>query len=153
VKKVKQVDPSADFSADRALAHLHFAFRSVIEKPDAILAKRGYSRVHHRILYFVRTHDGVDVGGLLAILGVTKQALHAPLGELVDGGLVSSTPVGRRRELRLTARGVALEDQLSGLQRDAFTRAFAAAGGTKAKAAWFAVMRELAGGGALPDEA
>src|SRR4051812_12928203 len=111
--KVKHLD----LSPDRALAYLHFAFRAVVEKPDRILEKRGLSRVHHRILYFVREHAGVDVGGLLAILGVTKQALHKPLQELVDAQLVSSTPVGRRRELRLTAKGTALEAQLSGLQR------------------------------------
>ncbi|HEY4222640.1 MAG TPA: MarR family winged helix-turn-helix transcriptional regulator [Myxococcota bacterium] len=138
MEKVNQVD----LSNDRALAVLHFAFRAVVEQPDKILARRGLSRVHHRILYFVRVHPDLSVGELLRILAVTKQALHKPLAELVDKGLVSSTAgLDRRvRSLALTHKGAALEEQISGLQREMFARAFLHGG----KREWFEVMRRLA---------
>jgi DNA-binding MarR family transcriptional regulator len=131
---------------DDAPALLFFAFRALTAEPDRILAERGLGRVHHRILYFVARTPGVRVGGLLATLGVSKQALHGPLRALLRAGLVAATvPAGNRRakELALTAAGEKLERRLTAAQRRRFERAFEGAG-AGAERGWREVMRRLA---------
>ena len=68
---------------------------------------------------------------LLEILGVTKQSLNRVLRQLVDDGLVESR-VGladrRQRNLVLTERGRALEQELSAAQRRRMRAAFSNAG-------------------------
>lgn len=131
---------------NRALEALHFAFRTVIAHPDAILAEHGLSRVHHRVLYFVGRRPGLAVNELLAVLGVTKQALNAPLRELSERGLVSAhvDELDRRiKRLSLTARGKKLEHGISGDQRRRFARVFRRVGPVK-EAAFHEVMRLLA---------
>lgn len=156
-KQVNKVDVSP---LDEALALLHFGFRAVVEEPDAILAKKGLSRVHHRVLFFVAKNPGIRLADLLAILGVSKQALHGPMRDLVERGLVEllADPDDKRaRRLRLTRAGATLEDKLSGIQRDLFARAFEAAG-PAGERGFRAVMKALGGArsatlpGALPRE-
>jgi DNA-binding MarR family transcriptional regulator len=130
--------------ADEPLALLHFGFRAVVRGPDAVLAERGLGRVHHRILFFV-ARTSPTVGDLLATLGISKQALHRPLQELVRAKLVVARPDAdnrRVRRLTLSAAGAALERRLSGQQRRMFTVAFGRAG-TAGAQGWRRVMREL----------
>jgi DNA-binding MarR family transcriptional regulator len=97
---------------NRALEALHFAFRAVTTVPDAVLAKRGLSRVHHRILYFIAKSPGLRVNELRATIGVTKQAMNAPLRELTERRLVAESvdEADRRgKRLRLTLAGHELE--------------------------------------------
>jgi DNA-binding MarR family transcriptional regulator len=132
--------------SDEPLALLHFAFRAVVREPDAWLVRLGLGRVHHRILFFVGRNPGLPVGELFAILGVTKQALNAPLRALTQRKLVQSAvnPENRRqRVLTLTRRGAALEKRLSGHQRALFAAAFRRAGPTATRG-FFEVMRTLA---------
>jgi len=132
--------------ANEPLLLLHFAFRSVTRGPDALLARHGFGRLHHRVLFFVGRDPGVRVGDLQSALGISKQALHLPLRELVRAKLVASTPDlddARTRRLHLTAAGKALEDSLSGSQRKRFQTAFRRAG-KEAKDGWRRVMAELA---------
>jgi DNA-binding MarR family transcriptional regulator len=115
-----------------------------------MLASRGLSRVHHRILYFVRRNPGISVNQLLEILGVSKQALNAPLRALVRKKLVSmaaSGEDGRVKQIRLTAKGEGFEMTLSGDQRARFAAAFQRAGSRK-EAGWRETMRYLAENGA-----
>jgi DNA-binding MarR family transcriptional regulator len=126
-------------------ALLFFAFHALTADPDRILSERGLSRVHHRILYFVARAPGLRVGELVATLSVSKQALNRPLRELVQRELVAlSTPSHNRRarEVRLTPAGAQLERRLTGVQRQRFERAFAAAG-VEAEQGWREVMRRL----------
>lgn len=132
---------------DGALEILFFGFRGVTAGADRILAERGLSRVHHRILFFVRRHPGIRPGALLATLRISKQALSRPLRELVAAGLVrAAVPDENRRTkaLTLTAAGARLERRLSGSERGRFARAFRAAGPAGARG-WREVMRQLAG--------
>lgn len=125
---------------------MHFALRAVIAEPDRILATRGLTRMHHRILFFVAHTPGMSVGELQTTLDVTKQALNAPLRQLQIQGLIELAKAdhdARVREIRLTADGVALEVKLTGEQEKLFADAFAKAG-EAAHAGWRAVMRELA---------
>lgn len=146
------VDPIRRPPPDDPPALLFFAFRALTAEPDRVLAERGLSRVHHRVLYFVGRAPGLRVGELLATLRVTKQALNRPLRELVRLGLVATaTPAHNRRakELRLTEEGERLERRLTAAQRRRFARAFEAAG-VEAEQGWREVMRRLAGGGSDP---
>ena len=131
-----------------ALEALHFGFRALTARPDARLAELGYSRVHHRILYFLGRNPDVSVQALLDIMRVSKQYLHRPLRRLVEDGYVTARrdPRDRRlKRLRLTARGRALEAQLSGEQRARLAAVFERAG-PAAEAGWRRVMALLAEG-------
>lgn len=131
---------------NEALEALHFAFRAVVARPDAVLAEHGLSRVHHRILYFVGRNPGLSVNELLAILSVSKQSLSAPMRQLTDQGLIEAAPdpADRRiKRLRLAQKGAALEHALSEDQRQRFMRAFRKAG-KESEAGWRKVMRLLA---------
>ena len=130
-----------------AIELFFFAFRAFTARPDEILAERGLARLHHRILYFVARRPGQRVSDLLATLGVSKQALHAPLKQLVEIGLVvveADASDGRARCLSLTAEGAELEARLSQTQRALLARVFAGQGAA-AELAWRQVMQELAG--------
>jgi DNA-binding MarR family transcriptional regulator len=131
---------------NEALEALHFAFRAVVAKPDAILAERGLSRVHHRILYFIGRQPGLSVNELLATLGISKQSLNSPLRQLTELGLVESkidTTDRRIRRLTLTPSGSCLEQQLSGDQRQRFAKVFEVVG-QEGETAWRRVMHLLA---------
>lgn len=131
---------------NEAWRFMHFALRAVIAEPDRILATRGLTRMHHRILFFVAHTPGMSVGELQSTLDVTKQALNAPLRQLQAQELIELAKAdhdARVREIRLTADGVALEAQLTGEQQRLFADAFAKAG-AQAHEGWRAVMLELA---------
>jgi DNA-binding MarR family transcriptional regulator len=128
------------------LALLHFAFRAIVAEPDARLEKLGLNRAHHRILFFIARSPGLRGVDLQHTLGVSKQAVHAPLQQLLKKKLVTSQAAKtnlRERKLALTAAGKALEQQLSGHQRRAFDTAFRKAG-PRATRGWYAIMRQLA---------
>jgi DNA-binding MarR family transcriptional regulator len=138
---------SREAELNQALEQFHFAFRAFTAKPDQLLEMRGLQRVHHRILYFVGRNPDIRVSGLLGILGVTKQALHAPLRQLIAMNLIQDSPDAsdkRGKCLALTADGAKLEAALSGAQRKLLASVFEQAG-TGGEAAWRAVMDQLAG--------
>jgi len=131
---------------DDALQLLHFGFRAVIANPDRVLASHGLSRVHHRILFFVRRNPSGSVTQLLEILDVSKQALNAPLRTLVRKKYIAVVPSKsdrRVKELTLTSKGEALERTLSNDQRQRFATAFRKSGEAK-ETAWREIMRYLA---------
>lgn len=139
------VDPNAD-ALDECLELLFFAFRALTAEPDRVLEERGLSRVHHRILYFVRRNEGAGPGDLVRIMRVSKQAIARPLRDLVRQGLLTARPLPenrRRKVLRLTSDGVRLERRLSGSERRRFAAAFRQAGG--ATRGWREVMAILGG--------
>jgi len=131
---------------DEAWELMHFALRAVIAKPDQLLGKRGLSRVHHRVLFFVARQPEMSVNQLLQVLGVSKQALNSPLRQLYAQNLVTYTaaPEDRRqRRLVLTEEGRELERRLTEPQRRLFDYALGGAG-TRAEAAWRRVMHAMA---------
>ncbi len=139
------IDQKTGDALDEALELLFFAFRDLTAEPDRVLAERRLSRVHHRILYFVRRNPGLGPGELIRILQVSKQALARPLKDLIVQGLVAAAPVPenrRRKALRLTPAGARLERRLSGSQRRRFAGAFGAAG-RSASEGWREVMSIL----------
>ena len=128
-----------------AIERFYFGYRAFTELPDRILNQRGLGRVHHRILYFVGRSPRMSVNDLLSVLCVTKQALNAPLRQLIEMRLVAMETAEhdrRVRELVLTQIGVKLEAQLTGTQMKQLQSVFLQAG-PEAEAGWHQVMRCL----------
>lgn len=128
-----------------AIELLYFAYRGFTDRPDRILERRGLGRVHHRILYFIGRRPDVSVRGLLDVLAVSKQALNAPLRQLMEMGLVTALPAAgdrRVKNLRLTPEGQRLDAELAGAQTPHLQAAFDRAG-PDAERGWRAVMTQL----------
>lgn len=139
------VDQNNCIERRAAVELFFFAYRAFTSRPDHLLAQRGLGRVHHRILYFIGRNPRIAVSGLLAILGVSKQALHAPLRQLVDMQLITIEVAEhdrRVKQMSLTADGERLEAELTAIQSRHLDAAFAAAGST-AEAGWQAVMQAV----------
>jgi DNA-binding MarR family transcriptional regulator len=146
------VEGSETGAARDALELLDAAGRRILAEADRELRKRGLGRVHQRILLALGRGAPVSVGELRRRLGITRQALHQPVGALLREGLLAraADPKNRRiKRLSLTARGAALEARLTGSQREALARAFAKAG-SGAEAAWRRVMLALIESGDAP---
>lgn len=121
-------------------------YQAFTAKPDEMLARRGLSRVHHRILFFIASYPDLSVKELLGYLGVTKQALNTPLRQLIEMHLVESLTAEddkRKRMLRFTAEGAKLEQALRREQVRLLQRAFDDAG-EQAVDGWLAVNQALA---------
>jgi DNA-binding MarR family transcriptional regulator len=131
---------------DGALELMFYGLRGMTRDADDYLAGLGLSRVHHRILFVVARRDGLTVGELLGALGLSKQALHRPMRQLLEGGYVRSErePARRRfKVLTLTPRGAEAEREASDRERQVMAEAFDAAG-PAAREAWLAVMAAVA---------
>ncbi|MGM4920149.1 MarR family transcriptional regulator [Tardiphaga sp. 813_E8_N1_3] len=138
---LRKLDP-----LDDALALMYFGWRGMTRAADEYLATVGLSRVHHRILYTVLRSDGITMSDLLAILQISKQALHRPMKQLLDEGYVGvkRDPARHRfKILELTLAGRTVERIASGHERKIMARAFKKAG-AGSQAAWSAVMAEAA---------
>jgi DNA-binding MarR family transcriptional regulator len=110
---------------------LFFAYRDFTAEPDAILAKYGFGRAHHRVIHFVGRHPQMTVSELLGILRITKQSLNRVLGQLVRQEFIVQRPGAhdrRQRLLDLTPKGRELERQLSEPQRARISSAYRQAG-------------------------
>jgi len=128
-----------------AIEQFYFGYRAFTTPPDRILDQRGLGRVHHRILYFVGRNPHISVNTLLTLLSVSKQALNAPLRQLIEMKLIAMDTADhdrRVRQLSLTASGSKLEAQLTGTQMKQLQTVFEQAG-TDTEAGWHQVMRLL----------
>jgi DNA-binding MarR family transcriptional regulator len=140
------VDPIRQAELRDAIELLFFGYRAFTDLPDKILERRGLGRVHHRILYFVGRNPGVSIKGLLDILQVSKQAINAPLRQLVEMRLVEAGGGGvdrRVKSLSLTPEGQALEAELTGAQMHSLDAAFSAVG-AREEQGWRSAMARLA---------
>jgi len=132
-----------------AIELLYFAYRGFTERADRILERRGLGRVHHRILYFIGRRPDIPVRGLLDVLAVSKQALNAPLRQLLEMNLVAAVAGAedrRVRKLRLTQEGQRLEAELTGAQMRHLQAVFERAA-PQDERGWRHVMAEMAKAG------
>lgn len=130
---------------NETLMLFYFAYRTFTKEPDRILEQHGIQRLHHRILFFVARKPEISVHELLATLEVTKQALHAPMRQLIEMGYITSEPAThdrRVRELCLTEKGENLEKQLSNVQRGKMNEIFETLG-TESEESWKKVMKKI----------
>ena len=130
---------------NETLMLFYFAYRTFTKEPDRILEQHGIQRLHHRILFFVARKPEISVHELLATLEVTKQALHAPMRQLIEMGYITSEPAThdrRVRELCLTEKGENLEKQVSNVQRGKMNEIFETLG-TESEESWKKVMKKI----------
>src|SRR6266576_1192371 len=80
---------------------LFFAYRDFTAEPDAILARYGFGRAHHRVVHFVGRHPKITVSELLGVLRITKQSLSRVLGQLVRQNFILQQPGSHDRRQRL----------------------------------------------------
>ena len=139
------IRPDREAALRSAIEELYFGYRAFTALPDEILAERGLGRTHHRILYFVDRSPGLSVGELLTVLAVTKQAVHRPIKDLEERGLLRiEKDAGDRRVRRLTVteEGAELENRLTAAQMTLLEKAFDGLG-EDAEAHWHEIMRRL----------
>ena len=104
-----------------------FAYRDFVSDPDAILARIGFGRAHHRVVHFVNREPGMTVADLLETLKITKQSLARVLKQLIDSGYICQVagPEDRRqRKLYPTQAGRDLALELAEPQSRRIARAF-----------------------------
>ncbi len=131
----------------RGIELLYFGYTAMVRGADAILAKEGFGRAHHRALYFIARRPGLAVGDLLRLLAITKQSLGRVLGELQAQGLVEQsigTSDRRQRLLRLTARGEDLEARLFAELEAGMAAAYGEAGQTAVTGFWAVLVGLIA---------
>lgn len=110
---------------------MFFAYRDFVADADRILARDGFGRAHHRVLYFATRRPGLTIAELLDILRITKQSLNRVLKALLDRGFVNmrlGETDRRQRLLYATGRGAALIERIAAVQSARFARAFAQLG-------------------------
>ncbi|GBR52290.1 MarR family transcriptional regulator [Neokomagataea thailandica NBRC 106555] len=109
------------------------AWRRLNAECGALLRSKGLGHSHHRILFLVGSHPGITPTELLAALNITKQSLGRALGDLKDQAFLvqeRDATDARRRPLKLTETGDALEKALFQLMRDVMFKAYREAGFT-----------------------
>ena len=129
----------------QAMEAFFFGYQAFTAKADEMLERRGLSRVHQRIVFFIARYPNLSVKELVALLGVTKQALNIPLRQLVEMHLVNSVASEtdkRKRLLELTDDGARFEQSLRREQVKLLERVFAEAGETAVNG-WLAVNLAL----------
>jgi DNA-binding MarR family transcriptional regulator len=97
---------------------LFFSYRDFTSDPDIVLEKINFSRIHHRIIYFVGKQKKITIKELLKILQITKQNLSRVLDQLVKNKYINME-IGndkRMKNLTLTEKGFELEKKLSDIQ-------------------------------------
>jgi DNA-binding MarR family transcriptional regulator len=110
---------------------LFFASRGVSAGAAKEIRDAKLGPAHARAIYFIARNPGVSVADMLNILKVTKQSLNRVLNDLIDQGYVerrTGMRDRRTRQLRLTAKGTALETAIWDAQRPKLVRAFREAG-------------------------
>jgi DNA-binding MarR family transcriptional regulator len=128
-----------------AMEAFFFGYQAFTAKADEMLERRGCSRVHQRIVFFIARYPGLSVTELLSVLGVSKQALNAPLRQLMAMDLVQSAAPDsdkRKRLLALTADGARFEQALRREQVKLLQRVFSEAG-QEAVDGWLAINQAL----------
>jgi DNA-binding MarR family transcriptional regulator len=139
------IDLKNKITQQSAMEAFFFGYQAFTAKADEMLAQRGLSRVHQRIVFFIARYPGLSVKELLTVLGVSKQALNTPLRQLIDMSLVHSVAPDvdkRKRLLGLTDEGIAFEQALRHEQVELLQRVFAEAG-EAAVDGWLAVNKAL----------
>ncbi|OOG88992.1 MarR family transcriptional regulator [Pseudomonas sp. A25(2017)] len=135
-------------SQQMAMEAFFFGYQAFTAKADEMLERRGLSRVHQRIVFFIARYPSLSVKELLALLGVSKQALNMPLRQLMEMHLVNSVASEtdkRKRLLELSAEGERFEQALRREQVKLLERVFAEAG-EAAVDGWLAVNLALGKG-------
>ena len=142
---VNMLDLKNQTTQQAAMEAFFYGYQAFTAKADEMLERRGLSRVHQRIVFFVSRYPGLSVKELLVRRGVSKQALNTPLRQLIEMNLVLSVAPQedkRKRLLELTPEGMKFEQALRREQVKLLQRVFAQAG-QQAVDGWLAVNLAL----------
>lgn len=115
----------------QAYEALLLAWRSLNAECDTILRENGLGSAHHRILFLVSSHENITPSVLLERLGITKQSLGRALNDLKERQMIEQgydANDRRLRPLRLTEKGLQIEQRLFRLIRGVMTNAYREAG-------------------------
>ncbi len=129
----------------RGIELLYFGYSHLTRTIDEELDRHKLGRAHHRALYFIARRPDLSVSDLLQLLAITKQSLGRVLTDLTTRGLVESRAGdrdARRRLLRLTTEGTALEARLYDMLSAKLSRAYSGAGQDAVSGFW-AVLEGL----------
>jgi DNA-binding MarR family transcriptional regulator len=82
------------------MQRMYFGWKGIVEDSNAVMARHGLARAHHRILFVIGRADGIAVGELLQTLGISAQALQRPMATLIEKGFVAAQrdPLQHRRK-------------------------------------------------------
>lgn len=130
---------------DEAIELIYFGYLGTTRNANDYLAQFGFSQAHHRVLYMLARHAGLNVGELVMVLGISKQAAQRPIKQLMDGGYLSvkrDPDQHRSKILQLTVKGREIEHQASSHKRAVVKKAFA--NDVVARDYWTQVMRVIA---------
>jgi DNA-binding MarR family transcriptional regulator len=130
---------------DEAIELIYFGSLGTTRNADNYLAQFGFSQAHHRVLYMLARHAGLNVGQLVQVLGISKQAAQRPIKQLMDGGYIAvkrDPDQHRSKILQLTVTGREIEHQASSRKRAVVKRAFGK--DAVAREHWTRVMRVIA---------
>ena len=108
---------------ERYTALLFFGLMNVTKKSDALLARRGLWRNHHRVLDTLSRGVARSLSDLAERNGTSKQALHKSIQGLLRAGLVQVEvdPLHRRaKSVKLTPAGRRFEALLDDCQHTVF---------------------------------
>jgi DNA-binding MarR family transcriptional regulator len=131
----------------RGIELLYFGYSAMVRGADAILAREGFGRAHHRALYFIARSPGLSVGDLLRLLAITKQSLGRVLTELqAHGHVIQSIGANDRRQrlLNLTDSGRALEAALFAELEAGMAGAYGEAGQSAVTGFWAVLVGLIA---------
>lgn len=107
---------------------LHFFTNvAVVGDVGSELARVGFGRIHHRLLFFAAHAPGLTVSELLDVLRVTHQNIRLPMKQLLDKGFlrVEIDAVDRRQKrLFVTEEGQRLIESLLGAQLERIKKVF-----------------------------
>jgi len=143
--RVKRMQLQRLHELDEAIELIYFGSLGTTRNANDYLAQYGFSQAHHRVLYMLARHAGLNVGELVKVLGISKQAAQRPIKQLMDGGYLSvqRDPVQHRfKILKLTAKGREIEHQASSRKRAVVKKAFGT--DVAARDHWTRVMRAIA---------
>ncbi|MEQ1510199.1 MAG: MarR family transcriptional regulator [Sphingopyxis sp.] len=120
-----------DAEVARGIGLLLLGQAHLLRAIDPALREAGIGRAHYRMLGHVVRWPGLSMADLIVLSGTSKQALSRVTRDLVLRGYIE-VRVGhgdkRRRELRATTAGKAIETALSNRLNMAMAEAYAGAG-------------------------
>jgi DNA-binding MarR family transcriptional regulator len=130
---------------DRDLWLFHVAFRQLVKIPDRLLQTYGLGRIHHRILFVIGRSGEIAVGAIAERLDISRQALHGPMRQLRQAGMIASRPSAENRTVQLvslTKKGAALDYAINEVQRRHLRLAFTQSG-QQSDEGWRKVMTAI----------
>jgi DNA-binding MarR family transcriptional regulator len=120
-----------DVEVERGVALLLIGQSQLLRAIDPALRSHGIGRAHYRLLSHVARWPGVSMIELVDLTGTSKQALSRVMKDLMTRGLIDSREDARdrrRKLLRVTDAGAALEITLTTALQAAMAEAYATAG-------------------------